>query len=364
MNAPRKIQAVALTFAAAFLVISKGASTAPLPINDNTTPPYLGVWEPMYQGTNATDAFANWLHRGALFSGVTQYVFDSPGWPAAFDRYWVDPIWGKWTAEVPSRRAVIILSLPTDSSSLEDGAKGGFDDKAISMTKYLVANNLGSSIVCMGLINGPNSWETASEANATHFVSCWQQIVTAMRTVPGAEKLQFDWVGLNRKTSFPIEKAYPGDAYVDYVGMFLYDQCLDKSIYPFPPNATDAEKLEHQKKAWEQYYYPASQNGLEAWMAVAKAHGKPFSIPMWSLYSDHYDENTISTGEDNSYFIQQMYNFIQDPANNVHFASYMDAYVDCTRITSSKEYQTSYPHSADLFRKLFGLPPAVPSGNP
>jgi hypothetical protein len=162
---------------------------------------------------------------------------------------------------------------------------------------------------------------------------------------------------MNRKAHFPIEKAYPGDAYVDYVGMILYDQCSDKSSYPYPPNATDEQKLERQKLAWDQYYYPASENGLMAWQGIAKEHGKPFSLPIWCLYSDHYEDNTLSTGEDNSYFIQQMYNYIQDPANNVAFASYMDTYANCTRLTTSKDYPTIYPHAADLFQKLFGLHP-------
>jgi len=339
------------------LAASKDAPTAaPLPLTDNTAPPYIGVWEPMYQGTGATDGFAKWLNRKALFSVVTQYVLDSAGWPATPDKYWVDPQWGKWVAEVPGRRALVILSLPTDSTALEKGAKGGNNESIAAIAKYLVANNLGNSILCMGLINTPNTWDAATAADAANFVQCWRQMVTAVRAVPGADKLQFDWVGMNRKTSFPIESAYPGDEYVDYVGMILYDQCLDKNIYPFPANATEDEKRTRQKQAWEQYYYPAAQNGLATWVGVAKAHNKPFSIPCWCLYSDHYADGTLSTGEDNPYFIQQMHDFIQDPANNVSFAAYMDTYWDCTRISSSKEYTTNYPKAAARFHELFALP--------
>jgi hypothetical protein len=319
----------------------------------------------MYGGTGATDAFAKWLNRQALYAGVTQFVSISPGGWDLPNKYWVDPDWGKWVAAVPGRRAVVMLSFPTDSASLAKAAQGGFNDNATAMAQYLVANNLGNSIICLGLLNAPNTWDLASEADAAQFVLGWQQVVKAIRAVPGAEKLQFDWVGMNRKTKFPIEKAYPGDAYVDYVGMILYDQCLDKDVYPYPASATDEQKLERQKKAWDQYYYPASQNGLAAWRGVAKAHGKPFSLPIWCLYSDHYADGTLSTGEDNPYFVQQMYNFIRDPANNVYFASYMDTYEDCTRISSSKDYTTDHPKAAALFQKLFGLPTASqPASHP
>ena len=349
---------IAALMAALFMLSGHVLAGAARAVNDNQSPPYMGVWEPMYQGTGATDAFGKWLNRRAMFPVVTQYSMDGGGWPV-IDRWlkiWLDPQWGKWVAEVPGRRAVIVLPIPTDSPSLEKGAKGKYNEVAAGLATYFVANNLGNSIICMGLINTPNTWDAAKPSDVANFVLYWRQIVTAMRAVPGGEKLQFDWVGMNRKTSFPIESAYPGDAYVDYVGMILYDQCLDKSIYPYPANATDDEKLERQKKAWSQYYHPASENGLDAWMGVAKAHGKPFSIPLWCLYSDHYADGTLSTGGDNTYFIQQMYSFIQDPANDVYFASYMDIYEYCTKISPADGYTSNYPKSVVLFQQLFGLP--------
>ena len=339
-------------------------AAGPLPLTDNQSPPYQGVWEPMYGGTQGTDNYAQWLNRQGMWPVVTQYYMDGAGWPARFDKYWVDPGWSKWASAAPGRRTVVIVALPTDSDSLDKGAKGGFNDKATAMAEYLVANNLANSVICMGLINNPNPWDTATPQDAANFVAYWKQIVTAIKAVPGADKLQFDWVGMNRKTSFPLESAWPGDAYVDYVGMILYDQCLDKSIYPYPPHATDADKLKRQKKAWEKYYYPAAQNGLEAWEAIAKAHHKPFSLPSWSLYSDHYEDGTLSTGEDNTYFIQQMHDFIQDPTNNVYFACYMDNYPHCTQISPPAATAKApapppwYPNSTALFQKLFGLPAA------
>jgi hypothetical protein len=333
-----------------------------LPLTDNQSPPFIGVWEPMYQGTGATDDFANWLNRQGLWPTVTQYVMeDRGGWGTA-DKYWLDPAWGKWVAAAPGRRAVVVFNLPTDAEHLASGAKGGFNDKAKAYAAYMVSLNLGNSVVCMGLLNDPNTWDVATKEDASNFVLYWQQVVTAMRSVPGADKLQFDWVGLNRKTSFPIEAAYPGDAYVDYIGMFLYDQCLDKSIYPIPEGSTDADKQGRWKKAWDNYYYPAEQNGLAAWMSVAKAHQKPFSLPAWCLYEDHYGDDTLSTGGDNTYFVQQMHDFIFDPANNVAFASYLDSYWYATKLSPGKGYTTPYPNATALFQKLFSLP--APAASP
>jgi hypothetical protein len=316
--------------------------------------PALGVWEPMYQGVGNTEAFSKWLSSPRIYSVVTQYVMDDPGWPNYIDKYWVDPAWSQWVNQVPGRRTIIFISLPTDSPSLEMAAKGSANEKAAAMAKYLVANHLQNSIICMGLMNSPNTWDNATAKDAGNFVLAWQQIVKAIRAVPDAQTLQFDWVGMNRRTRFPIESAYPGDAYVDYIGMILYDQCMDKQIYPIPADATPEQVSDHQAQAWDRYYYPAATNGLLAWSTFAKAHGKPFSIPLWCLYSDHFADGTQSTGGDNTVFIQKMHDFIADPVNSVSFHCYMDIYCNCTRLSSTKEFTTSYPKSAELFHHLFG----------
>ena len=339
--------------------------------NDNQSPPSLGVWEPLWVGTGPTEEFGNWLNRKTLWTVLGQtlaiHKVGVAVWPdynnqdyAKVGHYVIDESWTKWVQAVPGRRLVIVWPMLLSDTvkgfdeTLDKGAQGAYNGHWTNLAKFLVSRNLGDSIMCLGHFNMDVPWNIQNEADAANFIKYWQQIVTTMRAVPGAEKLQFDWFGINEKTSYPLESVYPGDAFVDYVGVMLIDRTFDKSIYPFPASATESDILDRRKKAWASYCSPA-ENGLDAWKALAQAHKKPLTIPLWSLFTDHYDDQTLSTGGDNTYFIQQMYNYIQDPANNVYFSCYLDSYPGCTKLSPSKQYPAAYPQSAELFHQLWGI---------
>ncbi len=348
------------------------SAQASAPVTDNGAAPYLGVWEPLWVGPGPTDEFGNWLNRKALWTVLGQtltiHKIGVAVWPdyhhqdyAKIGHYVIDESWTKWVEAVPGRRLVIVWpmllsdTVQSFDETLDKGAQGAYNDHWTNLAKFLVSRNLGNSIMCMGHFNMDVPWKIQNETDAANFIKYWQQIVTTMRAVPGAEKLQFDWFGFNEKTSYPLESVYPGDAYVDYVGVMLIDRSFDKSIYPIPANATESEILDHRKKAWASYC-SATENGLDAFKALAQAHKKPLTIPLWSLFTDHYADGTVSTGGDNTYFVQQMYNYIRNPANNVSFSCYLDSYPGCTKLTPSKTYPAAYPKSAELFHQLWGIP--------
>ncbi len=65
----------------------------------------------------------------------------------------------------------------------------------------------------------------------------WRNIVTAMRSVAGAEKLQFDWNVNNGGETYDSTIFYPGNKYVDYVGVDVYDISWDADAIPTRPAA-------------------------------------------------------------------------------------------------------------------------------
>jgi hypothetical protein len=195
-----------------------------------------------------------------------------------------------------------------------------------------------------------------TDEDARNYAGCWRQIVKTMKAVPGAEKLTFCWNGAGESTKFPLEEAYPGDAVVDYVGLDIYDKTWAKGTYPYPPNASESKKLEIQKKVWDVLYN--NKNGIKAWVDIAKAHHKGFMIPEWGI-------NILDNGHgggDNPYFIQQMYNLIQDPSNNVYEAAYWDA-KGCKVIPTGDMKESPFPNSWALYKKIFSLPPRVASSS-
>ena len=320
----------------------------PLPLTDNQAPPYLAL-----QGASWDNA-AKWLNRTRFWIDICN---GGPPVPKTWDdleKFCSAPdpgINATLTAHPDSRLIVAWPMLPSDGSTLTQGAAGTFNAHFAAAAKALVDKGLGQTIICLGTVGNAGPWKIVNSADAALFVQYWQQIVNAMRTMPGADKLQFVWVGGGGKTGCAIEEAYPGDAFVDYVGIYLFEGSSDKSIYPYPPFISESEKRSRQEQAWQKYLYPTSENGLEKWCAIAKAHHKPFCIPTWALTGDH----TGSQAGDAPVFIRHVHDFIQDPDNNVYFASYWD-YYHCSQLVPDGKDGCLYLQSSDLFHQLFALP--------
>lgn len=90
----------------------------------------------------------------------------------------------------------------------------------------------------------------AAKGNAKEFAEYWRQIVTTMRAVPGAKGLTFCWNPTLGDQDFPADEAWPGDKYVDYVGVDVYDECWNKDTYPWPATATTTEDRGPPSEGW------------------------------------------------------------------------------------------------------------------
>ncbi|GHC13417.1 glycosyl hydrolase [Cerasicoccus arenae] len=344
----------------------------PVPPSDNTEVPYMGVYEWGFtQGTNINrhEFAASWLARSNLWTETftatnTWTDISGPGWL-------LDPV--AWWLEQHDQRvcvlSVAMLPGPWDGSgptsgpgagspvSLATGATGAYNSYFTTLAQNLVARNMvDNTIIRLGweFNGGWYTWRADSASKAANFVAYWQEIVTAMRSVPGAADLKFCWNGINVWMSYPLEDAWPGDDYVDYVGVDLYDQSWASNTYPYPDGATPEQILARQQNAWTSYS-STYDYGLAWWRNFAAAHNKPLSIPEWGLC----DRSDGHGGQDNAYYIQQMHDFIQDPANNVAFHVYFDVQAPDGghQVTPYNGFITSFPDAAVLYRELFAYLP-------
>ena len=99
------------------------------------------------------------------------------------------------------------------------------------------------------------------------FAAYFDQIVTAMRTVAG-ENFQFVWnpdVGAFTKSGYNVALAYPGNGYVNDIGLDAYDETW---VTPQTPT-----------NAWNETTQPA----LTAARTFAAAQGKPLAICEWGI---------------------------------------------------------------------------------
>ena len=336
--------------------------------------PELGTYH-WPNGTAGVDAFAAWLGRPTVWAldFVGGESWDNVGWPV----WWLEA-WSKWVHAQPGRRLILsipILAGPVEGGgpkqgskgvgvpvSLELGARGEYNSYFKDLAENLVKYQLTDTIVRPAWeFNG--DWYTwRAKGKEAAFAEYWRQIVTTMRAAPGAEKLQFCWNPTLGDQQFPAEQAWPGEAFVDYVGVDVYDETWNADTYPWPTDASAAEIERRQKKVWDDWIM-GSRWGLAFWAKFAREHGKPLAIPEWGLVRADHGHG----GLDNPHFIERMHAFIADPANGVAFHCYFDVNTSdhwhqlSPGVSSSGQQEgTQFPVSAARFRELFRLQTAGP----
>lgn len=351
------------------------ASAAPVPPTDNTSQPFFGTyeWSLSTSGFVSRNAFTcTWLNRSQIWA---EDFAATDTWDNLRGPSWLLNPASTWIAANPARKYILSVGLlpgPVSGSgpssgigagvavSLEQGAAGNYNTHWQVLAQNLVAKGLANNtILRLGweFNGGWYTWKATTQAKGIAYAGYWRQIVNTMRAVPGATNLKFCWNGNNNWNEYSLADAYPGDAYVDYIGPDLYDQSWAANTYPYPAGATPAEILQRQQNAWTSIS-GTSNNGLAWWKNFAVAHGKPLVIPEWGCW----DRNDNHGGLDNPYYVQKMYDFIQEPANNVYFHVYFNVSGSDGphQLTAYGGYVTPFPNAAALFQQLFRYnPPAA-----
>jgi hypothetical protein len=202
--------------------------------------------------------------------------------------------------------------IPTNSSgvaqgTLAAGATGAYNSYFVTLAQTLVAAGEGNAYLRLGWEFDGNwypSWDADTPAAEAQFAAYFDQIVTAMRTVAG-EKFQFVWnpdVGAFIQSGYNVALAYPGNAYVNDIGLDAYDETW---VTPQTPT-----------NAWNETTQPA----LTAARAFAAAQGKPIVICEWGIA---FLSNGHGLGDDPLY-INDFAAWMKDPANNVAYESYFN----------------------------------------
>lgn len=257
--------------------------------------PFLGV----YRGSNPEQVkqYESWV--GAPISYAVDFIgrdpakwtIDTPGWLAR-----------KWAAT--SYRPVISAAmLPNKNYTLEAGAKGDYNDHWKKFGDQLVKNGCPDAILRLGHEFNGKFFPWSAVSKEQYYAVYWKEIVITLRNVPGQNFL-FDWNPLAGVQSVDVEKAYPGDAYVDIIGLDAYDTALPK----------------HQGKPEQRWEYQLNRAyGLNWHAAFAEKHKKPMSFPEWSI---RFKPDDRISGGDNPYYISNMWKWFK--THNIKYAAYFE----------------------------------------
>jgi len=342
--------------AAALALLGVGVASTALhasTVGSTSAGPVLGVYRGAPSpGPGNVATFEKWAAH------PTPYALDftaSADWASLEGPDWQLTPW-----QGSGRRLVYTVNMlpgPADRSydggvSLESCAAGSYNSHWLVLSKSLVAHALADSIVRPGHEFNGSWYAWAAKGHEAAYAGCFRQIVTTMRSVSG-EAFQFDWSPNIGTGTFPAEQAWPGDAYVDFVGVDTYDQSWVPNSYPLSSTMTADQVLAAQKTSWAALL--SGDHGLQFWTSFTLAHGKRLSIPEWGL--------TIRPdghgGGDDPYYVQQMLDYIANPASNVGYANYFefDAPDGTHRMSSST---TSFPKGAAMYKSLA---PTVAAGS-
>ncbi|CCG01380.1 glycoside hydrolase family 26 protein [Blastococcus saxobsidens] len=309
------------------------------PTRDNWERPMVGV----FRSTNPDEvaAYEEWLGRpielAADFSARANW------WDISRPDYLVEG----WEGQ--ERRLVLgVAMLPeeVEGVSIQEGADGEYDEYFRTLAETLVAHGHEDAILRLGWEFNIDGWRWSTEDEEA-WIEYWRRIVTTMREVEGQEFL-FDWtVNNGAGNDYDAVEYYPGDEYVDFVGVDAYDVSGARGTYPIPEDCLGECAEERRERAWEVQIY-GSDRGLEFWSDFAAERGKQMSLPEWGVW----DRTDDLGGGDNPHYIEQMAEFIEDPDNRVGYHSYFESTNDggTHRLWQSDRF----PEARERYLELFG----------
>jgi hypothetical protein len=205
--------------------------------------------------------------------------------------------------------------IPTNAAntpvgSLAAGATGAYNTYFVTLARTLVAAGEANADLRLGWEFDGNwyAWDALTPAAESNYARYFQQIVTTMRSVPG-EAFKFVWnpdasafVGQSVVSNYNVDLAYPGSAYVDYVGLDVYDQSW---VAPLTP-----------ANAWTDTTLPA----LSAAQSFAASQGEPIAVSEWGV-TIRPDGHGLG---DDPLYVNNMIAWMTNPTNGVACESYFD----------------------------------------
>jgi hypothetical protein len=226
--------------------------------------------------------------------------------------------------------------VPTGGArDLAGCAAGAYDQYWRDFGALMARRGRGDSVVRLGweMNEATMPWRATDPAT---YIACYRHAAQGIRATNPAVLL--DWT-INAHATPPdlcgglSTNCYPGDAYVDIVGIDDYDH------YPWAPGKADFDRI-------------AARPGGLGWLyEFARRHGKPFSVGEWGVTP------AGDAGRENPDFVRWMHDWFAAHAARLAYEAYFS---DCTPGGVQSSLFRADPgcvqnsRSAAAYRELFG----------
>jgi hypothetical protein len=238
------------------------------------------------------------------------------------------------------RTPLPVISMPmfprTEFKAHARCAAGEFDNYYRQLGAALVEIGAGHAILRPGwepnVGSGSHPWGIDSVSEAPAYVACFRRLVTTFRTVRGSS-FKFEWSNA-KASSLPgnVLSTYPGDAFVDVVGLHYY--------------AIDTQFSTQRK--WDRFVNSTrlgGPQGIGSWIRHAASIGKPFAVPEWGVWA----RNGTFEAADTPIYIDNMYRFFRANAPLIAYENYSNCQ-EAHRIGPRTPFPNSSSRYAELWR--------------
>ena len=265
------------------------------------------------------EIWERWLGQApSSVVGVDFYAEST--WQDFFRLNWVPGIWKNLN---PARNVVWSVPLTVKGTPLADVADGRHDAE-FEAAALAISEAQPNAVIRLGWEMNLVSMAWFAKGQEADYIRAFRRVVQIFRRHSSGFK--YDWCPGWGTQDSPADLAYPGDDFVDYIGLDVYDFKYEGSA----------------RERWDNYYLKAPF-GLEWHREFAARHGKATSYPEWG----------VGNFGDNPFFIQQMHDWFVTNEGHIAYAAYFD--VDGLWPTQIDNDQ--FPKSRKLFRELFRRAP-------
>jgi hypothetical protein len=327
----RSLQAALFALACSSVVVSTspglaGPSGLPWPSG-------WGCWDPQFDSFRgrASDAYVMFLGRSDRTSVVNSMR----------SRYI-----GKFK-DLPGKLVLSFPMLTNDiSGRFAQCAAGDYDQYVRDAANALKGHGLGDTIVRLGWEpNGNFPWSVGGDRwdRRGDYLQCFRRQVDIFRSI--IPNVQIEWDNRRRGAiRGPVQAIYPGNDYVDIIGVMLYDR--------WDIHTNEAE--------WDEQYMERDKygglRGIGTYLEFARQNGKKFSVPEWAVSNNDNDPSSF----DNPFFVRRMYQFFDENASDIAFEGYFNCGAKTSGYTLTPE--TINPRAAAAYAEAWrdGAPEPEP----
>src|ERR1700741_470622 len=212
-----------------------GPVIAMLPLTSRAIPEVSAYrWDAPAGPTNI-DAFSSWLGSPVT---IASFFHGEDSWSAIEGQESQLSTWAQWARAENGRNVTIGIGMFPSGSSLASCAAGSYDANYRRLADNLAFHGLHWAYLRLGWAMDFDwvAWGAApGSGKEASYAGCFRRIVQVMRQAQPANQWKFVLTtATNWNSRATLEAIWPGDAYVDVVGMSFYGQSGAANSYPYP----------------------------------------------------------------------------------------------------------------------------------